>query len=135
MAQFYKATKEGFDGKQILKPGDVFPFAGECGSWMVPCDEQGSVNVPVVQERPTRLGTKVSSNLSRADLREECKKHGIAFKATAGAVELAELLQKHQEEQSGKAMPAHTGKSVSTENPDGGAPGVGTGGTGDQEVL
>lgn len=137
-AQFYKATKEGYDGKVIRKPGEVFAFGGKRGSWMVPCDENGKVTETVVKQRDTRLGTSSSKNLTREDLREECRKLGIPFKATFGAADLAALIQQHE---AGKTTGPEE-EAGSPENPDGGAPGVGSGtggkdagGTGNQEVL
>lgn len=139
MAQFYKATKEGFDGKQVRKPGEVFRFSGKRGSWMVPCDENGKVAETVPAQRETRLGAKGSKSLTREELREECRKLGIPFKATLSAVDLAELIQKHE---AGEAGSPEEPDGPSPENPDGGAPGVGSatgdetgGGTGNQEVL
>lgn len=125
MARFYKATKEGFDGKEIRKRGDVFLFPGQRGSWMIPCDEHGNVTETVVEERQGRLGTKVSSALSRDDLREECRKRGITFKATMGASDLAVLLQEHDSRTEGPSAPAVSGG-------EGAAP---AGGSGDQDVL
>lgn len=138
MAQFYKAIREGFDGRQIRKPGEVFPFAGRRGSWMVPCSEDGKVRETVAAQRETRLGTNQAKTLSREELREECRKLGIAFKATQGAIDLAELIQKHEASKAGTV--AEEEKPASSENPDGGSPGVGTGegagsGTGNLEVL
>lgn len=138
MKHFYKATREGYDGKVVRKPGEVFLFAGRRGSWMVPCDEHGNVAESVMEQRPTRLGTKQGGSLTRDDYREECRKLGIPFKATMGAADLAALIQEHEASKAGRVA---DGSSSSPENPDGGAPGVGTSqdaapdGTGNQDVI
>lgn len=130
----YKATKEGWDGRQIRTPGEVFSFDGKKGSWMVECDSHGNPlkgeAIPPPQ-REIRAGAKQPRGHTRDDLRAELKKLGIKFPATAGAVALAELLKNHHE---GAATPV----PVSSEDTDGGAPGVGSEtpkGTGDQDVI
>lgn len=131
----YVATKEGWDGRRLIQPGEVFVFEGKRGSWMVPCDEHGKPlkgeDVPAA-ERPVRAGASQSKGKTRNDLREECKNLGIKFPATAGAQELAELLVKHNEKSSGGSL----SEGMAGEDPgsgDGSTKGVG--GTGDQEVL
>lgn len=128
---FMRATKEGWDGRQIRKAGEVFPFDGERGSWMVPCDEAGNPlkgEALPPPEREVRAGAKKPTGSTRNDLRAECQRLGIPFKATMGAIDLAELIKKHNEGAAAKAPVS------SPENPDGGAPGFATG-TGDQDVI
>jgi hypothetical protein len=136
----YKATKEGWDGRRIIKPGEIFNFDGPRGSWMVPCDGAGNPlegEALPPEQRPFRAGAKMPANLSREALREKCKALGIQFKATLGGPALAELIRKHEEEAETQLM-KESGAGKSSENPDGGAPGVGTEGqqgTGNLEVL
>jgi hypothetical protein len=95
-----RATKEGWDGRQIRQVGEIFRFEGKRGSWMVPCDQKGN---PIAGEtlpdapRDVRQGTAKNSGQGRDDLRAECKRLGIQFKATHGAVHLAELIRLHQD--------------------------------------
>lgn len=137
----YLATKEGWDGRRIVKEGTVFNFDGPKGSWMVPCDDKGNPLKAdaIVEQRPVRAGSKTSNGVggTRESLRARCKELGIKFAATLGAQDLAELIQKHE---AGIAQKNET--RTSSENPDGGAPGVGEGatqetpaGTGNLEVL
>lgn len=128
-----KAIKEGFDGRQIRKEGEIFNFEGAKGSWMVEVDGHGN---PVkgekapAAERPVRLGTKVGggSGKTRDELREVCRKLEIKFPATAGAQVLADLIQKHQE-----AKEMGEGEKTSSDAPEGGDPGES--GTGNQSVI
>jgi hypothetical protein len=124
---FYKATKKGWDGRREIKPGEVFPFAGPKGSWMVECDREGNVKpgekVPVAQ-RALKQGTTARTR-SREDLRSECKAKGIPFKATMGAVDLAKLLTDHAD-----GTPPGTPAEVPAP-----APGEEGKGTGDQDVI
>jgi hypothetical protein len=84
----YRAIKEGWDGRQIRKPGEEFSFSGPRGSWMVPVDE-----APESPPRPVRLGSKVNGGGTRDELREQLRSAGIKFHATASAEELAILLK------------------------------------------
>jgi hypothetical protein len=131
----YKATKDGWDGRRIVKKGEIFNFDGVRGSWMVPCDGAGNPlegeKLPP-EQRQVRAGAKMTTGQGRDALRDKCRALGIEFKATMGAPALAELLQKHAEEKDAKEM-EEAGKGKSSENPDGGAPGMG--GTGNLEVL
>lgn len=138
----YLATKEGWDGRRIVKKGEIFNFDGARGSWMVPCDGAGKPlegEALPAEQRPLRAGAKMPASLGRDALREKCKALGISFKATLGAPGLAELIQKHEEAaESAEKIRVAAGKPE--ENPDGGAPGVvkqedPPGGTGNLEVL
>lgn len=120
----YMAIKDGWDGRQIRKPGEVFSFKGKQGEWMLRCDDQGQPieDTPPVQ-RPVRAGTRKPTGSTRNDLREECQRLGIQFRPSMGAADLAELIEKHREESRVRTkVPV-----VSPENPDGGAMGFGTG--------
>ncbi|OHD24866.1 MAG: hypothetical protein A2Y38_16155 [Spirochaetes bacterium GWB1_59_5] len=135
----YKATKDGWDGRRIIKKGQVFNFDGVRGSWMVPCDSAGNpLEGEDVPQRPLRAGAKMSTGHTREALRAKCKDLGIVYKAIMGAHDLAELIRKHEEV---AALKAHESAAVgkSSENPDGGTPGVGLEGagqgTGDQDVI
>jgi hypothetical protein len=96
----YLATKEGWDGKRIIKPKEIFNFSGTRGSWMVPCDEAGT---PLKGEalppasRPVRAGTKSTVGLTRDALRARCRELGIPFGATLSGVALADLIRQHEE--------------------------------------
>lgn len=136
--KYYKAIKEGWDGSQIRKPGEVFPFEGKKGSWMAECDAAGNLKEgekAPVPPRDVRHGASASKTLSREELRAQCTAKGIKFKATLGAADLAKLLKDHDEQEAFKKQ----SEGKSSENPDGGAPGVNTqsvtNGTGDQDVL
>lgn len=134
-----KATKEGWDGRQIRKPGEIFDFDGPKGLWMVEVDASGNPakgeKVPS-PERPVRAGASQTKGKSRDDLRKECKALGIKFPATAGAAELGVLIQKHHEAAEGGASASGPNASDTAE---GGAPDVepdgNKEGTGNQEVL
>lgn len=137
MSNFYKATREGFDGKQIRKPGDVFPFDGPRGSWMVPCNEGGKTTETVEKQRETRHGSNQPKNHSREELREECRKRGINFKATLGAADLARLIQEH-DAKGEPAAPGGDGNEGGDQDPGAGEGSLGAGegaGTGNQDVI
>ncbi|BCS54777.1 hypothetical protein [Geobacter sp. SVR] len=123
----YKAIKEGWDGRKIIKPGTIFPFDGPKGSWMVECDSSGKVKAgekDLIPDRPVRAGASQPKGLTRDDLRKQLKDAGVKFPATAGAPALAELLRTHQEKVA-EADFEKQSAGKSSENPDGGAPGVG----------
>lgn len=120
----YIATKEGFDGRKIIKPGEIFFFSGKRGTWMVPCDEKGNPlqgEALPPPERPVRAGASQPKGKTRGELREECTRLGIKYSATLGAQDLAALIVKHNE-----------GIDNSTPEPPGDNP---PGGTGEQNVL
>lgn len=122
----YKAIKEGWDGRQIRKVGEVFPFDGKKGSWMIECDRNGNPvkgEAAPPPERPIRAGASQKTSKTRDALREECRKLGISFGATMGAQQLAELIQNHEneKEKASALAKAEAGKTPA--------------GTGDQDVL
>ena len=122
----YKAIKEGWDGRKIIKEGEIFSFDGPKGSWMVEVDGAGNVKEGEKYAGPARevrAGTTAAKGATREDLRKQLTAAGVKFKATLGAVELAELLRKHQEKVA-ESKPADTVE----------IDGAG-GGTGNQDVI
>jgi len=94
----FKAIKEGWDGRQLRKPGEVFDFAGKKGSWMIPCDENGKLGEgwqEPEEARPVRAGSSTPSGHTREALREQCRALGIQFKAMWGVVDLATAIYAH----------------------------------------
>lgn len=117
---FYKAIKEGWDGRKIIKQGEVFKFDGPKGSWMVECDTAGNVKEGEKYSGPARdvrAGASQPKAATRAELREQLKAAGVKFPATMGAVDLANLLREHQE--------AALQPKKETELPEGSVSGVG----------
>jgi hypothetical protein len=65
-----RATRKGYDGKEIREEGDVFPFAGKLGSWMeeVDSDDDKSKRGP---GRPK--ATSNASSLNEKPLHKDAK--------------------------------------------------------------
>jgi len=127
---FYKAIKKGWDGRRIRKQGEVFPFDGPKGSWMAECDQAGNIKAgepTIVPQRNVRAGASKSAGKSRNELRDQLRELKISFPATAGAVQLAELLRQHQE--GGPVEPKAPAEGETS------TPESGTKGTGDTDVI
>ena len=127
---FYKAIKRGWDGRRIRKEGTVFWFDGPKGSWMAECDPAGNIKAgekDLVPQRDVRAGASKSTGKSRNELRDQLRELKISFPATAGAVQLAELLRQHQEGEPVEPKAAAEGEAETTES--------GTKGTSDTDVI
>lgn len=125
----YKATKDGWDGRRIVKRGEIFNFDGPRGSWMVPVDGAGNVIGGVPDQRPLRAGAKMPTSHGREALREKCRELGINFKATMGAEGLAELIRQHAE---GSEVVSGESEDLPAREVE---PGEGRSGTGNADVL
>lgn len=93
--QFYKAAKEGWDGRKIRVPGEIFAFAGKKGSWMIPCDEEGNLlEGAAMPENPRDVRpVPTTGGAVRSELKEQLNAAGIPFPRNATDEKLAELLE------------------------------------------
>lgn len=112
----YKATKDGWDGRKVIKAGTIFKFEGPKGLWMVEVDSSGKVKGEEVEQRPVRAGASAPKGQNREQIREQLRQLGIKFPGTAGAVELAELLRKHNEGETEEVKPEVEQKGVGNQD-------------------
>lgn len=108
----YKATKDGWDGRKIIKAGTIFKFEGLKGLWMVEVDSSGKVIGEELPQRPVRAGASAPTGRTREQLREQLRKLGIKFHGTAGALELAEMLRKYNEGETEEVEPKEANQEV-----------------------